>query len=251
MKKYLAAITVLCLLLCGCADSNTAQNSAQIPYSSADLSASQGALSEMSDHGRIEGERLSFTAENVYSEGEYYSVEISGVKLDDDGSASELDTTYVNDVLYGDFRLDLILDGTRIGSLKIDVPRGDKFMILDSAAENLSYGCEVLSNKKEYGADEYPDIIQLDFFLPNEGEIPQYARYFAIFESRICEIPVYENGALAAPRGTHLEMKGAGRMIQHLVVSGSKGYRKAKFEYNFDLENRRLVRQEVDFYGWE
>ena len=263
MKKYLAAINALCLLLCGCNNESTSSQSSTTLYSSVleepslpaqipvQSELSEGIIPAAEQSERIEGERLSYTAENIYSDGEFYSVEISGVKLGDEKSASELDTTYVNDVLYGDFRLDLIFEGTRIGSLKINVPRGDKFMILDSAAKNLSYGCEVLSNKQKFGADEYPDIIQLDFFLPNEGEVPQYARFFAIFDSRICEIPVYENGVLTAPLGTHLEMKSAGLMIQHLVVSGGNGYEISKYEYKFDTENRRLLKQEVKFYGWE
>lgn len=201
---------------------------------------------------RVEGDRLSYTIVNVYSDGDYYTVRISGVKMSDESSSPDIDMTYVKGVLYGDFRLDLMKKGEVIDSLKINVPRDDRFLILESVTESLSYGCELISNKREYSADEYPDLLQLDFYMINEVEIPQYARYFAIFDGKITEVPVYENGVEVAPRGTHPLMKSAGLMVQHLVVEVyNTDYTVKKYEYTFDVENRCLIRQEVKFYGWE
>lgn len=201
---------------------------------------------------RVEGDRLSYTIVNVYSAGDYYTVKISGVKMQDESDSPDIDMTYINGVLYGDFRLDLMKKGELIDSLKINVPRDDRFLILESVTDSLSYGCELISNKREYSADEYPDLLQLDFYMINEVETPQYARYFAVFDGKITEVPVYENGVEVAPRGTHPQMKSAGLMVQHLVVEEyAENYTIIKYEYTFDIENRCLNRQQVKFYGWE
>ncbi|MDE6030667.1 MAG: hypothetical protein K2G32_03500, partial [Oscillospiraceae bacterium] len=202
---------------------------------------------------RVQGDRLSYTIINIYSENDYYTVEISGVKYNSyEESETDIDTTYVNGELYGDFRLDLLKRGEVIDSLKINVPRDDRFLILESVTENLSYGCEIISNKREFSADEFPDLIQLDFHIINEVEAPQYARYFAVFGGKIAEVPVYENSEEAAPYGTHLEMKSAGEMVQHLVAEKpSGGYTVIKYEYSFDVENKCLNRKQVKFTGWE
>lgn len=200
---------------------------------------------------RVDGNRLSYSIINIYSGGDYYTLEISGVKYEDSGS-TDIDTTYIKGELYGDFCLDLIKRGEVIDSLKINVPRDDRFLILESVTDNLSYGCELISNKRDFSADEYPDLIQLDFYMINEVEAPQYARYFAVFDGKICEVPVYENGKEVAPYGTHLEMKSAGFMVQHLVAGEYDGtYSIIKYEYTFDTENRCLNRNQVKFYGWE
>lgn len=198
---------------------------------------------------RIEGDRLLYSIMNVYADGDYYTVDISGVNLHSDASA-ELDTTYIKGELYGDFRLDLLRHGEVIDTLKINVPRDDRFLILESVTEGLSYGCDLISNKREFAADEIPDLIQLDFFLTNEGEVPQYARFFTVSQDKLVEVPVYTNGTETAPYGTHLEMTAAGEMEQHIVARQSSGnYTVLKFEYTFDIENLCLNRVQVKFYG--
>ena len=275
MKKLFAILTAICVMtLSGCKDNTEPESSVSSSTSESALPAAaeptkpteptepqktpeesfaeSGIIPEASQTERLDGKRLSYTVGNVWSQGEYYEVSISGVRCVDQSIAPTMETTYVNGELYGDFRLDLLKNGQRIGSLKIYVPRDDKFMILDSAAEGRDYGCALLSNMREFSAAEYPDIIQLDFFINGEGEVPQYARYFSVFDSRLAEVPVYENGSPAPPFGSYPEMKSTGLMVQHLTISSAAaGYRIAKFEYTFDLENRRLNKQEVKFYGWE
>lgn len=200
------------------------------------------------------GKRLSFTVDDVWSEGRYWRVVVSGARKQDQTVYPADDSTYINGVLYGDFRLELFDGETRVSSLKINVPRDDGFLILESAAVGLSYGCTVLSNKKEFGADEYPDIIQLDFFLNGELEVPQYARYFAVSGEQLMEIPVYSGGAEVSPYGTHPLMKSEGYMVQYLTVSDWEypgEYTIVKYEYYFDPENMRLYRDRAAFYGWE
>lgn len=198
---------------------------------------------------RVEGDRLSYNITNIYSDDEYYTLVISGVKLDSTAEA-EIDTTYINGELYGDFRLDLMKKGEIIDSFKINVPRDDRFLILESVTDDLSYGCELISNKREFESDEYPDLIQIDFHIINEVETPQYARFFAVFDEKIIEIPVYEDGVETAPYGTHLELDAAGIMTQHIVASQSNGnYTVLQYEYTFDVENRKLLRKQVRFTG--
>lgn len=274
MKRILAGIFAAIMLcgLCGCnlenADSSyvrktTASSSSPEPEESGSVRATtqttavtsldvSDVIPEAIQTPRADGNRLSFSIINVYSEGEYYTVDISGVKLDENTASEDIDTTYVKGELYGDFRLDLLKKGEIIDTFKINVPRDDRFLILESVTENLSYGCELISNKREYGADEYPDLIRLDFYIINEVEAPQYARYFAVFDGKIREVPVYENGVEVAPYGTHPEMKSAGLMVQHIVAGQYGGeYTILKYEYTFDVENRCLNRQKVKFYGWE
>lgn len=225
----------------------TANTSAQTSLDASDV------IPEAIQTPRVQGDRLSYTIINIYSESDYYTVEISGVKYKSyEESETDIDTTYINGDLYGDFRLDLLKRGEVIDSLKINVPRDDRFLILESVAENLSYGCEIISNKREFLAEEFPDLIQLDFHIINEVEAPQYARYFAVFGGKITEVPVYEDGEETAPYGTHLEMRSAGKMIQHLVAEKpSGGYTVIKYEYSFDVENKCLNRKQVRFTGWE
>ncbi len=198
---------------------------------------------------RIEGDRLSYNITNIYSDGGYYTLMISGVKLDSTAEAG-IDTTYIEGKLYGDFRLDLMKKGEMIDSFKINVPRDDRFLILESVTDDLSYGCELISNKREFEADKYPDLIQLDFHIINEVETPQYARFFAVFDEKIIEIPVFEDGTETAPYGTHLDLISAGVMKQHIVASLSNGnYTVLQYEYTFDVEDRKLLREQVRFTG--
>ncbi len=197
---------------------------------------------------KVEGDRLSYTIMNVYSEGVYYTVDISGVRLDSTAEA-DMETTYVKGELYGDFRLDLMSGGEILDSYKINVPRDDRFLIMESVKDNLSYGCELISNKREFKVDEYPDLIQLDFHIINEVETPQYARFFAIFDGKLAELAVYDGGVETAPYGTHIDMIDAGVMDQYIVASVSEGnYTILKYEYTFDVEDRCLNRKRI--YYW-
>ena len=185
---------------------------------------------------------------NVYSEGEYYTIEISGARMDSTAEA-DMETTYVKGALYGDFRLDLLSGGELLDTYKINVPRDDRFLIMESIMDDLSYGCELISNKREFKVDDYPDMIQLDFHIINEVETPQYARFFAIFDGKLTEIPVYENGVEKAPYGTHLDMIKAGLMDQYIVASVSEGnYTILKYEYTFDVQQRCLIRQRIRYW---
>lgn len=198
---------------------------------------------------RVEGDRLSYNIKNIFSDGDYYTLDISGVKLDTT-AGEDIDTTYVKGQLYGDFRLDLINNGEVVDSLKINIPRDDRFLILESVMDGLSYGCELISNKRVFKTDEYPDLIQLDFHIIDEVETPQYARFFAVFDEKIIEIPVFEDGVETAPYGTHLELDSAGKMKQHIVASMSNGsYTVLQYKYTFDTENRRLLRKQERFTG--
>lgn len=192
---------------------------------------------------------LSLTVDGVYADGKFYTVEIVGSECENQSSAGG--TTAVNGVLYGDFKLKSSINGEPTGLLTLK--SNDKFLIMGSIAEEITYGCEVISNFRQFGAKEYPDIIELDFYIENELEVPQYARFFAVRNGEIIEIPVYENGSPAKPLGAHLELRSAGRMVQHLTVSSGipDEYEIVKYEYIYDLENRRLNRKRVKFYGWE
>lgn len=202
---------------------------------------------EMKSFSETDGGRLAFTVENIFSQGGYYTVSVIGEKRADNASG-----TYVNGELYGDFRLVLAKDGRELDSLDITVPSDDRFLIMESVLGDLSYGCAVISNKRDFSADEFPDIIQLDFYKADESEVPQYGRYFAVFGGRLAELPVYENGVETAPYGTHLEPRAEGRMVQHLCVytPSGKSLMVEKYEYIFDVEQRRLNKREVDFLGW-
>ena len=194
-------------------------------------------IPELKNSSEINGSSYSFTVDNVYSQGGYYTVSVVGEKR---GST------------FGNCRLVLSKDGEELGYLDIDIPDGDRFLILDSVSDGLSYGCGVISNMRDFSADDHPDIIQLDFYRESEIEIPQYARFFAVFDGKPSELDIYENGAKKEPRGAHLELRGKGRMVQHLCVytPSGKSLTVEKYEYIFDPENRRLNRRKVEFLGW-
>ncbi len=200
---------------------------------------------------RIEGDRLSYSVENIWCSGEYYTVEISGIRLPQTSEAPELETTYINGELYGDFRLDLFKDKELIDTLKINVPRSDRFLIFESVLQDLTYGCEIISNMRDFDAAEYPDLIQLDFHITSEAEVPQYARFFTISDDRLTEIPVYENGAETAPYGTHIEPRSAGLMIQHVVAKEYGSYTVKQYEYTFDPKTLSITRQRVRYTGYD
>lgn len=198
---------------------------------------------------RHDTERLTYTCDNVWSQGKTYTVNVSGAPQTSAAITDE--TTYVKDKVYGDFRLDIVDGDEIVSSLKINVPRDDIFLILESTADGIDYGCDLLSSKQEYGSENYPDIIQLDFYRKTDYEVPQYARYFAIIDGEIVELDIYENGVLVSPRGTHPKMKSAGLFIQHLCVkNGSGGYTVIQYEYRFDVANKRLNRKQVQFTGY-
>ena len=224
----------------------TAERSAEISQ------AQSGGIPEAEHYSDIDGGRLSFTVGNVFSQGEYYSVSVTGEKNADQNAVPDDFSTYVNGELYGNFRLILTKDGAELDSIRIGVPNDDRFLIMESVIEDISYGCGLISNMREFSADDYPDIIRLDFYKVNESEIPQYARYFAIFDGKLAELPVFENGIEQEPCGTHLELRGEGRSVQHLCVytPSGKSLMVAKYEYIFNLEQRRLDKRKVDFLGW-
>lgn len=194
-------------------------------------------IPEPKSNSEINGSTHTFTVDSIYSQGGYYTVSVVGEKSGD---------------TFGELRLVLFKDGAELDSLGIGVPEGDRFIILDSVSEGLSYGCVIISNMRGFAAEDHPDIIQLDFYRENELEIPQYGRFFAIFDGKLTELDIYENGVKKEPRGTHLELRGEGRMVQHLCVytPSGKSLMVEKYEYIFDIENRRLNRRKVDFLGW-
>lgn len=200
---------------------------------------------------KIEGNCLSYSIDNVFSSGKYYTVEISAIHIPETSEAPEIETTYINGELYGDFRLDLLKQGEIIDTLKINVPRNDRFLIFESVTQNLSYGCELISNMREFSAPEYPDLIQLDFHIKNEAEVPQYARFFAVSDDKLTEVPVYENGVEAAPYGTHLDPKSAGLMIQHIVAEEYGSYTVKQYEYTFDPQTLSITRRRVRYTGYD
>ena len=159
-------------------------------------------------HSKIIGSTYSFIVDNVYSQGEYYTVSVVGERQGD---------------TFGEVRLVLRKDGTELDALEISVPDGERFLILDSVFEGLSYGCEIISNMRDFSADDHPDIIRLDFYKETDIVIPQYARYFAVFDNKLAELDIYENGMKKEPLGTHLELRGEGRMVQHLCVFSPSG----------------------------
>lgn len=186
----------------------------------------------------VGGDRTELELNNVYADGKLYSVT---------ASAEE------NEGRVG-LTLTLSRDGRRRDSLSVEVPHGEQFVLLENAEDNSTYGCELISNLREFDAAEYPDIIGLVFRgSGGEAAVPEYARYFAVFGGRISELAIYEDGRETEPRGAKLEAKSAGVAVQHLTVlrSSGEGYEIIKFEYRFDPENRRLNKRQVKFYGWE
>ncbi len=289
MKKLLLIplACMIALLLCGCDNNNTSSDSGTSSSSSSSSSEASSSSSSSSSEKvpsitvsaqsypgassaleiaasttttleiiepaepteRHDTDRLTYTRENVWSQGSTYTVNISGAPQPDAAITDE--TTYVKGNVYGDFRLDIVNGEEVVSSLKINVPRDDIFLILESASDGIDYGCDIISNKQEYGSTDYPDIIQLDFYRKSDYEVPQYARYFAVIDSEITELDIYENGALVSPRGTHPKMKSAGLFIQHLCVkNGSGGYTVIQYEYRFDVANKRLNRKQVRFTGY-
>lgn len=199
---------------------------------------------------RIEGSRLSYTIKNVYSAGEYFTVDISCIKLPETTEATELETTIIDGSTYGDFRLDLLQQGNIIDTLKINVPRDDEFLIFENVLKDLTYGCEIISNMRDFNAVDYPDLIQLDFTILNEVEVPQYARFFAVSGGKLVEVPVYENGVETAPYGTHLEPQSAGLMIQHIVAKEYGTYTVKQYEYTYDPDSLIMTRKRVRYTGY-
>lgn len=185
-----------------------------------------------------EDEKTMLELSNVYSEGKLYTLTASVAE-----SAGREFLTLI-----------LSQDGARRDTLGLALPKGDSFVFLENAEDNSTYGFEALSNLREFDAPEYPDIIGL-LFRESDGEaaVPEYARYFAVFGGRLRELPVYEDGKQAAPRGAKLEPKSPGEAVQHLTVlrSSGEGYEIIKFEFSYDLEGRRLNKRQVKFYGWE
>lgn len=274
MKKYklIMPAVLLCSLLTGCNLENTDPGSSYARTTAA-AAVSEGPSAETAEPAetssvseeplepdgvipaaiqspRREGSRLSYSIVNVYSGGEYYTVDISGVRLTATSDVPEIETTYVDGDLYGDFRLDLLKQGEIIDTLKINVPRDDRFLIFESVTQELTYGCELISNMRDYGASEYPDLIQLDFHILNEAEVPQYARYFTVSGEKLCEVPIYENGIETAPYGTHLEPESAGLMIQRIVAKEYGDYTVKQYEYTFDPETLTLTRRRVQYTGY-
>lgn len=199
---------------------------------------------------RAGGGTITFTLDNVFSEGEYYTLTVSGTKTANNGD----NTVTINGELYGNIEITLLRDGRQIDRMPLEIPRGDRLVILESAAENLSYGYELISNARDYDAEEYPDILGLVFRSNStEAAVPEYARYFTIFDGKLVGLPICMNGKEVAPRGAKLEPRSAGFAVQHLTVlkASGTGYEIVKYEYRFDLENKRLNKQQVRFYGWE
>lgn len=262
-KPRTAAVLCAALLLTGCAKENrkSSSESTSVSVRTEESSSytdeepvsetSSGTAPDIVLSSHVSKDKLLFKIQNVYSDGDYFEADICGEKLDEN-SSGEKGTVTIDGELYGGFKLRLYKNGMPANTIVIEVPDKDRFLIMESVKKELEYGCEIISNKRLFGADEYPDIIQLDFYKANEVEAPQYARYFAVFDGKIAEVPVYEDGAETSPYGTHPEPKSAGLMVQHLTADdGEGGYTVLKFEYTFDVENRRLEKKQVKFYGWE
>lgn len=194
---------------------------------------------------------LSFTVENVISDGRYYTVTLSGTKTDSEDSG----TILVNDEYYGSVKLTLSKNGILLDSMELNPLSGERILALEGAASNLAYGCEALSSIRDFGAAEYPDFLELTFRgRSTEAAVPEYARFFTVFDGKLAELPVYENGVKAEPRGAMLTLRGAGLAAQYLTVlkaGMTDKYEIIKYEYRFDLENRRLNKQQVRFYGFD
>ena len=266
---YISAVTAV-LLLSGCDLENSSSDLLSINEQTAEVTAQTTSLTTVQttttaepeplkpdevippaiQSPRIEGSRLSYSIVNVYSGGEYFTVDISCIKLPETTEAPELETTMISGSLYGDFRLDLLQQGEMIDTLKINVPRDDRFLIFENVLNDLTYGCDIISNMRDFQAEEYPDLIQLDFHILNEVEVPQYARYFAVSSRKLVEVPVFENGVETAPYGTHLEPQSAGLMIQHIVASENGRYTNKQYEYTFDPATLTITRKRVQHTGF-
>lgn len=278
MKRFTAAALAALLFLSGCGEADEThlpegyfeQSAASEPKPAAATPPS-AYVSETSETGRAAQSSLvassvpreityPYTAENVPEIAPRLNIG------EDGGTELEISNVYAEGKLYtltasvgiseGRAFLTLILsrDGRRRDTLGVEIPNGDSFVLLENAEDNSTYGCETLSNLREFNAPEYPDMIGFIFRESNgEAAVPEYARYFAVFGGRLSELAVYENDKKAAPRGAKLEPKSAGEAVQHLTVlrSGGEGYEIIKFEYRFDPENKRLTKRQVKFYGWD
>lgn len=258
MRKLFAAISasaVLCAItaLCGCGGS--AESSLpEYPIQSEEVhrpEISEAESTKIPDKPSAipvkDNNRLSHTIEEVYSDGKYYTVTVSGKKC----SAVTENTVCIDGTYYDDLRMELFLDNILLDSLEIGVSTGSRFLIMESVMCGGDYGCTLISYKREFSADDYPDIIQLDFYNADDIEVPQYGRFFAVFDDKLLELPIYENGRLTEPCGTHFKTRSAGVMTHCLCVSTvSHKYTVRKYEYSFNLAERRLDKREVRFYGW-
>lgn len=207
-------------------------------YSSVTYSYTAGNVPNITQLLEVGGDRTELVLNNVYADGKLYTVTASAGQIE-----GRLSLT-----------LTLSRDGRRRDTLSIDVPDGEQFVLLENAEDNSTYGCEMISNLREFDAAEYPDMIGLVFRgSGGEAAVPEYARYFAVFGGRLSELSIYENGRMTDPRGAKLKAQSAGVAVQHLTVlrSGGEGYEIIKFEYRFDLENKRLDKRQVKFYGWD
>lgn len=198
----------------------------------------------------VENGSIQITFENVFSGGEYYTISLSAEKAGE--TSGNGGTVAINGEDYGTPALTLSKDGEELDLLTLSADNNAHYILLENAAKNLAYGYEIISNKRGFGAEEYPDIVGLLFRGGGETAVPEYARYFAVFDGTLSELPIYENESLVEPRGAKLEPTAAGAAKQYLTVlnSSGKGYHVIKYEYHFDLDNRRLLRQQVRFTGW-
>lgn len=259
MRKLFTAISaaaVLCATtaLCGCAAELSLPES---PIQSGEISKAHYPETSEAETIKIpdkpsavpvkDNNRLSHTIDGVYSDGKYYTITVSGKKC----SAVTENSVCIDGTYYDDLRMELFLDSILLDSLEIGVSTGSRFLIMESAVYGRAYGCTLISYKREFSADEYPDIIQLDFYNADDIEVPQYGRFFAVFDDKLLELPIYENGMATEPCGTHFKTKSAGVMTHCLCVSTvSHKYTVRKYEYSFNLAERRLDKREVRFYGW-
>lgn len=273
MKKFAAAVVSAVILLSGCGSADETyrpEGYADAPESSAahaeppkqgaaasDISSVSSGASHTAQNapqteedadGSIvrtlasDDEKITFTLKNMFSGGEYYTVSVSA-EITENGAS------------YGSPVLALLKNGETIDTLRLDIPENERFMVFESAADGSYYGSEIISNMRDFGAEEYPDILGLIFRGGStEAAVPEYARYFAVFGGKLAELDIYENGAKVKPRGAKLEPVSAGLAKQYLTVLKGNGrleYEIIKYEYRFDLENKRLNRQQVRFYGFE
>lgn len=257
MKRLLAVVTAAAVLMTGCgsaeennyvptddnrplrsegsADNLSETESDSCEESVLSVSVSQSAVSSsssaVSSASSSETEKKpDYLLRSVYSGGKNYRVGISG-KPDKDG-------------LFRNLTLTLYTGNKKIDELKTDVTYGDRVLIMESASSDRSYGCEVLSNYSEFGAGQYPDIIALDFYRNSEIEIPQYQRFFAIYDGKLTELAIYENGVKSRPIGAHVELSAVGVMKQKLCVWGAEELVVRYYRYVFDVAGKCLLRTE-------
>lgn len=221
----------------------------ETPLSETPLSETPELNRDIEKSSGVDGDELFYLIRNVFSEGEYYDIEFRGEKIPSDNAV------YVNGEPYGNFTARLYSDGVLLDTLPLNVPGGERFLLMESAAESLEYGCEAISNMRDFDAAEYPDVLEIDFHSSTlEIAVPTYARFFTVFGGKLAELPIYQGGEKAEPRGIKLEPKSAGLAIQYLTVNkvyNTDEYEIIKYEYRFNLEEKRLDRKQVKFLGWE